>query len=303
MSKTPPTHESTAAGKTPYSQWLQTEALHSLQRPVSDHPGEHAWIVHAQVSELYWMLIIKEIQTAQACLRANDLVQAQRTLQRVVAHHAPLDAIWRSLAWMTPNDLLAMLSRVGPTYGKDTALQGWTYRHMVYLLGIKQAEHLQHFVPQPQRWAQLDKALSEPSLYDDVLAYLARIGLDVPPSVLARDLRAPYSPSQAVEQVWRDIYVDPDARIELQQLGETLADIAEGFMQWKHRHLMATRRTFGTRPAYFGTEGVAWLKPTMEEIPFPELWSARTFIGDPKSSPAAAVCPHLAGQAPDGVNA
>lgn len=293
MSDTPTSFESrapvsSATGQTPYSAWMQTDALHSLQRTVSDHPGEHAWITHVQVSELYWMLIIKEIQSAQLYLRADNLPQAQRTLLRVVAHHAPLQAIWRSIDWMTPTDLLAILSRAVATYGQDTALQGWTYRQMVYLLGIKQAQHLEHFKPQPQRWAQLNKALSEPSLYDDVLAYFGRAGMNVPKALLDRDLSAPYSPSKEVEQVWRDIYVDPDKNVELQQLGETLADIAEGFSEWKHRHLMATRRTFGARPAYFGTEGVAWLVPTMDEIPFPELWSARTFIGNPPP-----VCPHM----------
>lgn len=288
---TPQTMERPATGQTPYSAWMQTDTLHSLQRTVSDHPGEHAWIVHVQVSELYWMLIIKEMQSAQAFLRANNLPQAWRTLQRVVAHHAPLDAIWRSIDWMTPNDLLAILSRAVATHGKDTALQGWTYRQMVYLLGIKQAEHLQHFEPQPHRREQLNKALAEPSLYDDVLAFLRRRGLDVPAEVLVRDLAAPYEPRKEIEEVWRQIYADPDANIELQQLGETLADIAEGFCNWKFRHLMATRRTFGARPAYFGTEGVAWLAPTMDEIPFPELWSSRTFIGDPPP-----VCPHMARQ-------
>jgi len=276
-----------SAGQTPYSAWLQTDVLHTLQRPVSDHPGEHAWIVSAQTSELYWMLIIKEMQTAQMHLRANDLTQAQRTLRRVVAHHEPLNATWRSIAWMTPTDLLAIVSRAAATYGKDTALQGWTYRQMVYLLGIKQAEHLEHFRPQPQRWAQLSQALAEPSLYDDVLAYLNRNGFAVPGEVLERDFAVPYQPGKVVEKVWRDIYADPGQNLELQQLGETLADIAEGFSTWKYLHLMATRRTFGARPAYFGTEGVAWLKPTMDEIPFPELWSARGFIGDPP-----AVCPH-----------
>lgn len=276
-------------GQTPYSQWLQTDILHTLQRPVSDHPGEHSWLVHAQVSELYWMLIVKEMQTAQRLLREDKLPDAWKTLQRVVAHHEPLDAIWRSIAWMTPNDLLAILSHVGPRFGKDTALQGWTYRQMVYLFGIKQAEHLQHFTPQPQRHALLKKTLEEPSLYDDVLAYLKRAGLDVPASVLDRDFSVPYRGDPQVEQVWRTIYAEPGGRhAELQQLGETLADIAEGFMNWKFRHLMATRRTFGRRPAYFGTEGVAWLAPTLDEIPFPELWSARTFIGNPP----AAVCPH-----------
>jgi tryptophan 2,3-dioxygenase len=293
MSDTPilQTIERAAAGQTPYSAWIQTDTLHSLQRTVSDHPGEHAWIVHVQVSELYWMLIIKEIQSAQGFLRADDLPQAWRTLQRVVAHHAPLDAIWRSIDWMTPNDLLAILSRAVATHGKDTALQGWTYRQMVYLLGIKQAEHLQHFEPQPHRWEQLSKALAEPSLYDDVLAFLQRRGLNVPAEVLVRDMAAPYKPSKAVEEVWRQVYADPRANADLQQLGETLADIAEGFCNWKFRHLMATRRTFGARPAYFGTEGVAWLAPTMDEIPFPELWSARTFIGNPPP-----VCPHMSKQ-------
>lgn len=281
----------TPEGQTPYSAWIQTDTLHQLQRTVSDHPGEHAWIVHVQVSELYWMLIIKEMQTAQRFLRADNLPQAYRALLRIVGHQAPLEAIWRSIDWMTPNDLLAILSRAVATHGKDTALQGWTYRQMVYLLGIKQAVHLQHFEPQPPRWAQLNQTLAEPSLYDDVLGYLQRRGLNVPPALLARDLSAPYTPSQEVEQVWRDIYADADSRIELQQLGETLADIAEGFCNWKYRHLMATRRTFGTRPAYFGSEGVAWLAPTLEEIPFPELWSARTFIGNPPP-----VCPHMARQ-------
>lgn len=278
----------TPAGQTPYSAWIQTDTLHTLQRTVSDHPGEHAWIVHVQVSELYWMLIIKEIQTAQRFLRGDNLPQACRALKRIVGHQAPLDAIWRSIDWMTPNDLLAILSRAVATHGKDTALQGWTYRQMVYLLGIKQAVHLQHFEPQPPRWAQLNKTLAEPSLYDDVLGYLQRCGMNVPRALLERDLRLPYTPTQEVEQVWRDIYADAESRIELQQFGEMLADIAEGFCNWKFRHLMATRRTFGARPAYFGTEGVAWLAPTLEEIPFPELWSARTFIGNPP-----AVCPHM----------
>jgi len=291
MSNADPAAATTAAGQTPYSAWMQTDVLHTLQRTVSEHPGEHSWIVHVQVSELYWMLIIKELRTAQGYLRENDLVQAQRTLSRVVAHHEPLDAIWRSIAWMTPHDLFSILSRTVATHGKDTALQGWTYRQMVYLLGIKQADHLQHFKPQPQRLQELERTLAEPSIYDDVIAYLHRVGFKMPKDVLDRDPKLPYSPDKSVEQAWRDIYADPNKHLELQRLGETLADISEGFMNWKFRHLMATRRTFGKRPAYFGTEGVAWLAPTLEEIPFPELWSARTFIGDP-----LAACPHLAKQ-------
>jgi tryptophan 2,3-dioxygenase len=42
---------------------------------------------------------------------------------------------------------MPILAAVRATYGRDTALQGWTYRHTVYLFGIKQEQHLEHFEP------------------------------------------------------------------------------------------------------------------------------------------------------------
>ena len=264
--------------QTPYSKWLQTEVLHTLQKTVSDHPGEYSFIINCQVMELYWALIVSELQTAQRNLRKEDLAGAHQALLRVVDIHEPLNATWRSLSWMTPSDLLPMLAAAGKTHGRDTALQGWTYRHMVYLFGIKQKEQLEHFEPQPHRWEQLNKALKEPSLYDDVLAYLQRTGLPVPKSQFERDFSKPYTPSPDVERAWKVAY---DERPAIKDLGETLADIAEEFTTWKYRHLMLTRRTLGSRNAYFGISGIARLTPTLEEIPFPELFSARTFIGDP----------------------
>ena len=49
--------------QTPYSKWLQTEVLHTLQKTVSDHPGEYSFIINCQVMELYWALIVSELQT------------------------------------------------------------------------------------------------------------------------------------------------------------------------------------------------------------------------------------------------
>lgn len=259
------------AGQTPYSAWLQTDALHSLQKTVSNHQGEFGFIVAAQMSELCWMLIVRELQAAQKQLRADNPTEASRTLRRVTAHFEPLNATWRSIAWLTPKDLLAMLSQVSAKHGACSVLQGWIYRHAVYLLGIKEAGHLQHFTTQPGRWEHLKTALAEPSIYDDVLAYFSRIGLTVPQHVLDRDLGAPYVPSQDVEQVWRDIYEDPYPDAPLQQLGETLMDIAQAFTDLKYRYLMTTRRSF---------EGVATLAPLVNELPFPELWSAQSHSGE-----------------------
>ncbi|MGP4674832.1 MULTISPECIES: tryptophan 2,3-dioxygenase [Agrobacterium] len=280
----------TPEGHTPYSAWLKVDELHCLQQTVGDHPGEYGFIVTVHISELCWMLIIREMEMAQQQLRQNDIRKAVRTLRRVVGHHAPLNATWKSISWMTPADLLSMLSKVVEKHGQDTALQGWTYRHMVYLMGIKQAEHLRHFEPQPHRMRQLEKVLAEPSLYDDVIAYLARRGFSIPSDVLTRNPASPPTCSPEVEEAWKAVYASCDQ--DLKDLGEVLADVAEEFTNWKYHHLMATRRTFGKRMAYFGSEGIAWLTPTLEELPFPELWSARTSIGDPQSGEIPLACPH-----------
>src|ERR1700737_1536867 len=198
-----PNHSQIPDGKktnqTPYSAWLQTEILHTLQQTVSDHPGEYAFLINVQVQELYWALIVKEMQAAQACLREDNLAEAHEALLRAVDHHEPLNATWRSLSWITPSDLMPILAAVGATHGRDTALQGWTYRHMVYLFGIKQEQHLKHFEPQPHRFEQLQKALNESSLYDDVLAFLSRRGFKIPAEVLRRAPSRTYAPAPGVE--------------------------------------------------------------------------------------------------------
>jgi tryptophan 2,3-dioxygenase len=59
---------------------------------VSDHPAEYAFLINVQVQELYWALIVCELQTAQAELRKDRLAEAHEALMRVVDHHEPLNA-------------------------------------------------------------------------------------------------------------------------------------------------------------------------------------------------------------------
>jgi tryptophan 2,3-dioxygenase len=249
------------------------------------NPGEFGFSVATQVSELWWTLIVRELQAAQTQLRADDLTDATRTLRRVVAHFEPLNATWRSIASMRPKGLLAMRSQASGQLEADTPLQGGVYRHLVCLLGIRQAAHPQPSALQPRRRGHLDAALAEPGIYDDVLAHFSRIGLAVPEHLLERDPGTPYIPSQDIEQLWRDIYEDPYPDAPLQQLGDTLAEIAEAFTEWNFRHLMATRRTVVRRPSLAATGGGSWA-PAMDALPFPELWSARGVVASP--SPA---CP------------
>ncbi|NEI54115.1 tryptophan 2,3-dioxygenase [Rhizobium leguminosarum] len=278
MNDTGTTQPSQSDGHTPYSRYVQTEVLHTLQEFVSDSPAEPAFLANVQISEIYWALITRELVAAQTELRHDRIAATNRILQRIVSHMEAFNANWRSLSWLTPAELMPILKGLSAKHGKDTALQGWTFREMTFLLGVKDRPSLEHFEPQPQRHLQLTERLNSPSLYDDILAALARDGKPIPGNYLKHDYAKAYKPSKEIEAIWAEIYRRDDPADQWRSLAELLADIAVEFTNWKYLHLMATRRTFGSRPAYHGVDAIQWLLPTMEEVPFPEVWTARGLV-------------------------
>jgi tryptophan 2,3-dioxygenase len=122
----------------------------------------------------------------------------------------------------------------------------------------------------------LEEKLHAPSLYDDVLAALRRQGLAVPAEVLDRDVSKAYEPNADVEQAWAEIYRGTDR--DLLELGEALTDIAEEFARWRYDHLLATRRSMGSKVGTGGSAGVAFLEKRTQRSVFPELWTARSYV-------------------------
>jgi tryptophan 2,3-dioxygenase len=93
-------------GHTPYSKYIQTEVLHTLQDFVSDSPAEPAFLANVQISEIYWALITRELISAQAELRRDRIPATNRILRRIVSHMEAFNANWRSLSWLTPAELM-----------------------------------------------------------------------------------------------------------------------------------------------------------------------------------------------------
>jgi tryptophan 2,3-dioxygenase len=148
---------------------------------------------------------------------------------------------------------------------------------MEFLLGDKSASMLVPHRGAPRVHAELEKALHEPSLYDEVLRFLARRGHAVPDAVLTRDVTRRYEPSEDVEAVWTEIYTG-DQNAELTRLGEALTDVAELVWRWRNDHLVATRRAMGAKAGTGGSAGVAWLEKRAQKNVFPELWTARSHV-------------------------
>ncbi len=261
------------AGTTPYEDYVQADVLTHLQHPLSDDPGEMVFLVTTQVMELWFTVIVHEWETAAKALGQDDLRVATDALKRSLRELEALNASWRPLAHLTPAQFNSYRSALGEGSGFQSAM----YRRMEFLLGDKSASMLVPHRGAPRVHAELEKALHEPSLYDETLRLLARRGLPVPDSVLNRDLSQKYEPSPEVEAVWTEIY-QGDQNAELVRLGELLTDVGELVWRWRNDHLVATRRAMGSKVGTGGSAGVAWLEKRATKNVFPELWTARSHV-------------------------
>ncbi|MET8770077.1 tryptophan 2,3-dioxygenase family protein [Streptomyces sp. NPDC004658] len=261
------------AGTTPYEDYVKADVLTHLQHTLSDDPGEMVFLVTTQVMELWFTVIVHEWETAAQALRADDVPTALAALKRSVRELEALNASWKPLGQLTP----AQFNSYRGALGEGSGFQSAMYRRLEFLLGEKSASMLVPHRGAPRVHAELEKALHEPSLYDEVVRLLARRGHAIPDSVLHRDVSLRYEPSDAVEAAWAEIY-SGDQNAELARLGEALSDVAELVWRWRNDHLVATRRAMGAKAGTGGSAGVAWLEKRARKNVFPELWTARSHV-------------------------
>ncbi|EFL40199.1 MULTISPECIES: tryptophan 2,3-dioxygenase family protein [Streptomyces] len=260
-------------GTTPYEDYVKADVLTHLQHTLSDDPGEMVFLVTTQVMELWFTVIVHEWETAAKALRQDDVPVAVDALKRSVRELEALNASWKPLSGLTP----AQFNSYRAALGEGSGFQSAMYRRLEFLLGDKSASMLVPHRGAPRVHAELEKALHEPSLYDEVLRFLARRGHPVPEDVLRRDVSLRYEPSAEVEAVWTAVY-SGDGRDEVARLGEALTDVAELVWRWRNDHLVATRRAMGAKAGTGGSAGVAWLEKRARKSVFPELWTARSYV-------------------------
>lgn len=268
-------------GTTPYEDYVQADVLTHLQHTLSDDPGEMVFLVTTQVMELWFTVLVHEWRTAGQALREDDIPTAMAALKRSTYELESLNASWKPLAHLTPGQFNSYRSALGEGSGFQSAM----YRRLEFLLGDKSASMLVPHRGSPRVHAELEKALHEPSLYDEVLGLLQRRGHDIPAELLERDLSLRYEPDPAVERAWQRIYSAPGTTAEaaagdadLLRLGEALTEVAELVWRWRNDHLVATRRAMGSKTGTGGSAGVAWLEKRATKNVFPELWTARSHV-------------------------
>lgn len=255
-----------------YAGYLRLKELLACQKPQSGEHDELLFIILHQTMELWMKQVIHEIGAAQRAVRAGDLVPAYKHLARVSRIQAVMTHAWDILATMTPADYLNFRSLLGTSSGFQSA----QFRALEFKLGLKDSSFLKFQAQGSDEHAMLKAALNEPSLYDDVIAQLAKAGFDIPETAYMRALGAPYEANSAVEAAWLAVYRDTQRYWSLYQLAEKLLDLDDALISWRHKHVITVERIIGRKRGTGGTEGVSYLQQTLSRRAFPEIWSLRT---------------------------
>jgi tryptophan 2,3-dioxygenase len=235
------------------------------------------FIVQHQVAELWMKLMIHELGAAIAHVRADELEPSFKILARVKLIQKQLFEQWAVLETLTPSEYEGFR----PALGTSSGFQSAQYRAIEFLLGNKNTAILDVFRHDPAAFAELERLLHAPSLYDEFLRHLARRGLPVPQATLARDVTQRYERNPDLVPVFQRIYADPVHWWDAYDMCEKLVDVEEQFQLWRFRHLKTVERIIGYKPGTGGSSGVGFLRRALEHSFFPELIDVRTVIGAP----------------------
>ena len=259
-------------GRMSYGKYLHLPEILNAQHRLSDQHDEMLFIVIHQASELWLKLAGHEVEAAIQNVTDNDFRHAFKVIARVKLILTQLTQSWSILSTLTPVDYLKFRDVLGPASG----IQSYCYRKLEFLLGNKNRKLVEVYRHDPEVYEQLNRVLSEPSLYDVVLRKLNNAGFEIDEQILNRDFSLPYEPDVSVQTAWRMIYDDPERHFELYELAEKLVDIEDAFQQWRFKHMYTVQRIIGNRQGTGGSSGVPFLKKAIDISFFPELFSIRT---------------------------
>jgi tryptophan 2,3-dioxygenase len=248
-----------------YGSYLKVDELLALQQPLSRpaHHDEMLFIIIHQVYELWFKQILHELDAAMLALDRDDAPSAAKRFRRIHTIQRLLEQQIDILETMAPQEFNQFRDHLHPASG----FQSVQFRELEFACGVRRTEVLQWIELDDAQRFRLEGRADSPSLYDRVKALLARRGFAVATS------------SELVESV-RQIYANETAHYDLYRLLEDLIEFDERFLLWRCRHVLMVERMIGQRPGTGGSLGAQYLQKTLQHRFFPELWEARTGLGE-----------------------
>jgi tryptophan 2,3-dioxygenase len=253
-----------------YATYLHLDQLLTLQQPRSD-PEEHdelLFIVVHQVYELWFKLQLHEFDRVKEQFRAGDLYGAIATFKRTRTILKTMVEQVDIVETLTPMSFGSFRDRLDTASGFQSA----QFREFEFLLGYKRPHVLQYLPQNSGEHERLLRRLREPSVIDCFYDFLEKFGVDIPAHLRQRD---PTQPNVGDEQVAAGVLRLYKTQPNLEILFELMTDFDEGFQEWRYRHIKLVERTIGSKRGTGGSPGVEFLKKSLFQPLFADLWSIR----------------------------
>ena len=295
---TPDTKTNASQDEVTYGGYLQLEKILGAQG-LRSNPAAHdemLFIIIHQAFELWFKMMLHEVDAMGPRLERNELYDATRSLKRLNTIISSLDAQVSILETMAPQDFAVFRGLLMPASGFQSA----QFRQLEFACGLKDERYLRMF-PEggPEREA-LHARHESPTVWDAVVALFESRGFP---------MADPADQQQAVVAVYHD-----DSHLDLRVFCEELIEFDERFSLWREHHVRMAERMIGGKPgtgyellersfgekgaapgapggpppaetpkkpgkkSAMGMMGVEYLNSTRNKRFFPVLWSARSLM-------------------------
>jgi tryptophan 2,3-dioxygenase len=239
-----------------YNKYLRVADLIMLQECLSDpaHHDELLFITIHQTYELWFKQVLHEVDAAISQMNEDRAAAAARALHRVVEIEKVLVQQIHLLETMTPISFLAFRDELNPASG----FQSMQFREIEFSSGLKDDAILRSFRDDKFAYERLRARYDATTLGDAFYALLRRRGYDAPADDASLD--------------------EEERRRRYGMRTRAVLEHDEYFSLWRSHHIKMVERMVGTKRGTGGSEGVGYLRTTLDKRFFPELWEARTYL-------------------------
>jgi tryptophan 2,3-dioxygenase len=257
-----------------YKGYLKLDELLQLQQPLAQPPShdETLFIIIHQVFELWFRLLLHEIDKVFDLLDHDDVIESERLTRRLTSIVRLFIPKLSVLETMMPSDFIEFRDRLKPASG----FQSVQFREIEFACGLKDRKYLGMYRGDPNATARLERRLGEPAFWEHFVGLLKRREYNVDDEESQR---------RAIVAIYRR-----DGDHALRILCEAMIEYDEMFSLWREHHVRMVQRMIGAKPGTgqtivesvygksspMGTIGVDYLVQTLTKKFFPVLWAART---------------------------
>lgn len=259
--------------KLTYNDYLKIDELLELQQ-LRSSPNEHdevLFIIIHQTYELWFKQMLHEFKKLRKELEAGHTWTSVKTMRRVLTILKTMVAQIDILETMTPLEFESFRDFLDEASG----FQSIQFREIEILCGHRSEHILEVHKDQPKYRQRLKDRMDEATLWESFCTYLRRKGYEIPEPRRANRNGLLYDPSKKAQKILLNVMNnDP----ELALLAELFVDFDEGMQEWRYRHVKMVERTIGNKMGTGGSDGVKYLRRTLHQRIFPDLWEIRSEI-------------------------